>query len=254
MAVFFQRIGDDRTNRTADFFSAHPELSNHTATVRTELQNLGGVPRNLRADSRDFQTVRDRVSRASVNNWPSTSDRGRYGDRPELPSTRTMLYRGRDIELRHPDNWFVSENRDSTYIAPERGIVSGSLAYGMSIAFFDPQDNGYFGRNSLAPPQSRNDSTSLSGATNQLIDHLRDSNPNMRVVRDTERRRIDGSQAIVTELTNDSPVGGNETDWLVTVMLPNGRLRYFVGVAPQDEFNRYRAVFEQILDSVQLLD
>jgi hypothetical protein len=37
-------------------------------------------------------------------------------------------------------------------------------------------------------------------------------------------------------------------------MLPNGRLRYFVGVAPQDEFNRYRAVFEQILDSVQLLD
>jgi hypothetical protein len=74
------------------------------------------------------------------------------------------------------------------------------------------------------------------------------------VVRNTERQRIDGDQAMVVELINDSPLGGNEKDWLVTVMRPNGRLRYFVGVAPENEFSRYQSAFEQIVNSVRLLD
>jgi len=252
MAQLLQTIAEDRTNRTADFFSAHPELANPATIVRTELRNLGGVPRNLRADNPDFRTVKDRVAR-NADNSPTYPDRNRIGDRPDLPSTRTVLFRGRDIEVRHPDNWYVSETGDTVYIAPEGGLVSGSLAYGMSISFFDPQNN-YFGRNSLTTPQTRVDSTSLAGATNELIDHLRDSNPNMRVVRDTERRRVDGSPAMVVELSNESPLGGRETDWLVTVMRPNGRLRYFVGVAPQNEFGRYQSVFEEIVDSARLLD
>ena len=96
--------------------------------------------------------------------------------------------------------------------------------------------------------------TSLAGATDQLIAHLQDSNPNLRVVSNNERRRVDGQQAMVVQMTNESPIGGDETDWLVAVMRPIGMLRYFVGVAPQAEFGRYQRTFDQIVMSAQFLD
>ena len=164
-----------------------------------------------------------------------------------------VLFTGRDVEFRHPDNWVVSEEGNSIFVAPDGGFISGSLAYGMTIATFDPQDTRSFGRNSFSVPGAQANTT-LVNATDQLLDHLRQSNPNMRVVRDTERRRVDGSQAMVVELTNDSPNGGVETDWLVTVLRPDGLLYYFVGVAPRQEFSRYMPTFEQIINSVRFYD
>ena len=59
---------------------------------------------------------------------------------------------------------------------------------------------------------------------------------------------------MVLELANDSPIGGTETDRLVTVLRPNGLLRYFVGVAPQREFRNYQPTFDRIVASVRFLD
>src|SRR5262249_42003544 len=155
---------------------------NRVATVRTEVQKLGGLPRNMRGDSPDFHSVKDTLLAGNTNGWPSIYDRNRnIGSRPDLPSTRFVLYRGRDIEFQYPDNWRVSEDGDSISVAPDGGFVSGSMAYGMTIGSFDPQDTGYFGSRSFSNPGSRVDSTGLANATDQLIDHLQQSNPNMRV-------------------------------------------------------------------------
>jgi Zn-dependent protease with chaperone function len=251
MTTAFQTIRNDSSHSTT-FFSAHPYLSNLDAVVRTELRNLGGLPRNVRGDSPDFHSVKDRIQ-AENTGWPSIYDRD-TGYRPDPPSNRMVLYRGRDIEFRYPDNWFVSDRGDSIDIAPDNGRVSGSLAWGMTIATFDPRGTNYFGLNSFTAPGSRIDTTTLANATSQLIDHLQQSNPNLRVVRNTERRHVNGEPAMVVELTNDSPIGGIERDWLVTVLRPNGMLRYFVGVAPQRDFNRYQPVFEQIVNNARLLD
>ena len=59
---------------------------------------------------------------------------------------------------------------------------------------------------------------------------------------------------MVLELSNESPIGGTERDWLVTVLRPNGMLRYFVGVAPQSEYSRYQPAFDRIVSSVRFLD
>jgi hypothetical protein len=124
----------------------------------------------------------------------------------------------------------------------------------MTIGLFDPRNSGYYGRNSFASPGGRMDSSSLSSATDQLVQFMQQSNPNMRVVRNSQRTRVDGAQALVLELVNDSPAGGMETDRLVTVFQRNGLLRYFIGVAPENEFGRYQNAFEQIVSSVRLLD
>jgi len=253
MVQFFQTVTNDRSNRTADFFDNHPNVVNRAANVRSELQRLGGLQGNVRGDSPDFHSVQEKLLALNTNSWPSVSDR-RTSAQADLPSARMIAYRNRDIEFRYPENWQVLDQGGSISIGPTNGFVSGSLAYGMTVATFEPQSNRPFGRNSFSVPGVARDTSSLSSATDQLLEDLRQSNPNMRVVRSNQQTRVDGSPAMVTQLSNDSPLGGTETNWLVTTLRPSGLLRYFVGVAPQREFGQYQNAFEQIVASVRFMD
>jgi Zn-dependent protease with chaperone function len=255
MPVFLQTIQNEPTNSTVEFFRNHPAVANRAARVRREVQNMGGLPRNLRGDSPDLRKTQDRLrgeAAASIrdNNNPNNGD---VDSRDNLPSSRMVTYRGRDIEFRHPENWRVTEDRDSLTIAPDNGFVSDGLAYGMTIAAFEPQGSS-FGQGLNSPDNVNNRTTTLSRATDQLVADLRRSNPNMRVVRNNDQRRVDGQNAMVTELSNDSPLGGRETDWLVTVLRPDGLLHYFIGVAPQREFTQYAPTFDKIVSSVRFND
>ena len=62
---------------------------------------------------------------------------------------------------------------------------------------------------------------------------------------------MNGQPGLSTYLSNDSPVGGQETDWLITVMQPQGLLS-FLCVAPQNAYNDYDKTFSAILDTVRL--
>ena len=52
-------------------------------------------------------------------------------------------------------------------------------------------------------------------------------------------------------LSNQSPAGGRETDWVVAALDQDGLLHYFVGVAPSTDFSRYNRAFDDILDTVR---
>jgi len=250
MTQAFQRLSNEGSALTRNLFANHPNPTNRVATVRNEMQKMGGVPRNLRGDSPDFHSVQNHLL-ASNNDYPRYDRRDNDDMRADLPSRQTVTYRARDMEFRYPENWRVDEESDGLYVAPADGFVSGSLAYGMRIASFQPTDNRFFGRTPFTTPNDRNDGTMLTRATDQLIDELQRSNPGMRVVRTQPGRRVDGLNGMVTELSNDSPAGGRETDWLVTVLRPDGSLSYFVGVAPQRDFSRYQSTFDQIISSVR---
>jgi len=225
---------------TGDFFDDHPNFPNRAATVQAELQNLGGLPGNVRDDTEDFHAIKDRLLAINASPPSSVYDRNTPGARPAQPSSRMAVFRGRDLEFQYPENWRVSEGSDSILIVPDNGFVSSNLAYGMTIGTFDPG--------------TRIDNSTLANATDQLIEFLRQSNPNIRMVRTVGRIRVDGAEAMVVDFTNESPTGGNETDWMVAVLRPNGLLRYFLGVAPALDFKTYRPVFERIVASVRLLD
>jgi hypothetical protein len=83
-----------------------------------------------------------------------------------------------------------------------------------------------------------------------LMQELRRSNQAMRIIRSPESIRVDGQRALSTDLSNDSPLGGRETDWLVTVQRPEGLL-FFVFVAPDRDFLNYNNTFRVMLDSVR---
>ena len=248
MPLFFQTVQQKSGSLTTDFFNSHPTSANRVARVRREADSMGGMPRNLRGDSPDLHTVQSHLRGESTE----PVNRDRTGNAPDLPSTRMVAYSGRDFDLRYPENWRVSEDGDVVSVAPTEGMVSGDLAYGMRIATFDPQGSTLYGQTPLVGPGERSGRTTLSRATDQLLDELRRSNPNMRVVRTDDRsRRIDGQSAMAIELTNDSPAGGRESDLLVSVLRPDGLLYYFVGVAPERDFSRYKPTFDQIVASVR---
>jgi hypothetical protein len=97
------------------------------------------------------------------------------------------------------------------------------------------------------------DADALAKSTQQMIAGLQQSNPNMKKTRESSRIRLNGKRALSTYLTNDSPAGGRETDWLISVLRPEG-LIYFVCVAPDSAYGDYDKTFSAILDSVRFSD
>jgi hypothetical protein len=72
----------------------------------------------------------------------------------------------------------------------------------------------------------------------------------MKISRQPERVRLNGHPGLSTYLSNDSPVGGQETDWVISTLRPEG-LVYFVCVAPQAAYEKYDKTFSAVLDSVR---
>jgi len=143
-----------------------------------------------------------------------------------------------DIQFRYPDNWRQYGQGSAMTLAPDGGIINEALAYGMMMSIFEPDYHG----------QGR---ISLEEATDQLLNELQRSNPGMRITRSHTPYRVGGRSGYLTEASNQSPGGGRETDRVFTTLSPDGQLYYFVGVAPQNDFNLYSNVFEDVVDSVR---
>jgi hypothetical protein len=92
----------------------------------------------------------------------------------------------------------------------------------------------------------------LDQATTQLLNELKKGTPAMQTIRSRVQTRVDGRAALLSELANDSPAGGQETDFVITVMRSNNELLYFVLAAPAKEMERYRTAFNMVMDSVRL--
>ncbi len=119
----------------------------------------------------------------------------------------------------------------------DAGSGHSTLAYGLIIGVAQAKGDP-------------NDGNALNGATSQVIQDLQKSNPSMKITRRGERLRLNGQPGLSTYLSNVSPAGGQETDWLVTVLRQEG-LVYFVCVAPQSAYDNYDKAFSSILDSVR---
>jgi hypothetical protein len=161
-----------------------------------------------------------------------------FADEPPTPSSKMIRFRGTDIELNYPENWQASENSGFVYLTPPSGFAEGLIAYGMLIGTYEP-DAG----------------ATLEDATDEVIAQYRKWNQNIAMVQYVGRTRIDGLDATVFNLLNESPAPehGMETDTIVTVVRPNGLVTYFVSIAPDRDLQNYKPAFRKVLDSVRFL-
>jgi len=243
---FFEKLGD---KEGWELMSSHPNRESRIQTINAEIVRLGPISSRAVNDSNEFRSVQRMVrSLPAAPASGSTQSQAPSGtgqvSRPARPSDRYQSFDAGNMRLNHPDNWTAYGEQQAFTLAPEGGIVStadmDALAYGAMMAVFTP------GSGRRARP-------SLEEATNQLIQQLQSSNRAMRMTRNNGQISVGGQAAQSMLFTNESPVGGRETDWLVTVLRPEG-LVYFVFVAPEQEFAGYQRAFGRILDSIAFYD
>jgi Zn-dependent protease with chaperone function len=245
MAQFFEKLqAESKGKRPAEFFSDHPNPEHRIDRVDEEVDKLGGPPPNYKTDSPEFQGIKRYV--LSLPAPPKSGSRGRSnssrGNAPSRPSNRFRDFENDSFAVRFPDNWGQQGQGNAVAFVPDGGVVddgrgNAALAYGVMVNIFEPQSRG-------------GTSPSLDDATDQLINSLNRSNPAMRVARQREYLRVDGERAASTHLTNDSPLGGRENDWVVSMMRPEGLL-FFVCVVPERESADYDPTFQAIISSIR---
>jgi len=176
--------------------------------------------------------------------------------RPGWPSDRVRPFENSVLRIEHPDNWQAYGQGDvAATITPDKGLVDDgrgnqALAYGVIVNIYEPQTDSNYQKQLQPEGYGQSSGLFMEETTNRLIEELRRSNPGMRIIRSPENIRVDGQRALSTDLSNDSPLGGRETNWLVTVPHAEGLL-FFVFVAPDSEFQSYNHTFRVMLDSVR---
>ncbi len=243
LAQFFEKL--QTKGQGTDFFSDHPNPDRRMQSIEAEVDRLGRHPGNYVNDSAEFHSIRTYVKslppppKTPANGTETPQNAG--GQKPPSPAGSYRSYQENGFSVNYPEDWRAYGKDQSLTIAPDTGIVQNgqdsAVARGVAKAVFTPQARSH-----------RN--TALEDGTDQLIQSLQGSNPSMKVIGERSVIRVSGEQALSTLLSNDSPLGGHETDWLVTILRPEG-LVYLVFVAPEKEFGEYKRSFDGILSSVR---
>jgi len=105
--------------------------------------------------------------------------------------------------------------------------------------------------------QPENSNSRLDEATHELLNSIRQSNPDLRQIGNDENIRVNGAEGKSVDMIGKSPLqnqgGGTlqERDWLVAIQRHDGSLLYFVFIAPDNDFGSLRPTFEQMLKSLR---
>jgi hypothetical protein len=244
MAQFFGMVEKKYPQKTIQFFSDHPVPENRIKAVDREIPLLGPA-KGWKSDSPEFEEAKKRLLSlpASPSGKPAPSPSASSPGPPPAPSSRLITFEGKGFSIDYPDNWQVQQNEDAVALIPRGGIVedaeSGSAqAYGTSISRFRPQS-------------SKQGNWGLIDATQELLDTMRLSNPNLRVIKQGGLK-LEGRAAVSTLLEADSPLRGQkERDLLVTTRQADS-LFSLIFIAPESLFDAYKPTFDAMLESLEL--
>jgi Zn-dependent protease with chaperone function len=244
MAQFFEIVEKKYPQKTIQFFADHPVPENRIKAVDSEISLLGPA-KEWKTDSPEFEATKERLLSlpAPPTATPAPPASASSSGPPPVPSSRLTRFEGKGFSIDYPDNWQVQQNEDAVALIPPGGIVevaeSGSAqAYGTSISRFQPQS-------------SRQGNWGLVDATQELLDTMRLSNPNLRVIKQGGMK-LEGRAALSTLLETDSPLQGQkERDLLVTTRQSNS-LFSLIFIAPESLFDAYKPTFDAMLQSLEL--
>ena len=278
LADFFQKL-NSAGGQPPQFLSDHPNPGNREAAIQKEIR--GWPPKNYLTNEVAFDKVRQHALGVKAYTAEEIAEGAKSGEwaalnkkngalfkappgvnvpaaaspapsantanvslQSVLPSQRLVTADLGPMKIAHPDNWQIFPPRqqgDSLTIAPQAGLASNAVGYGVVI-------------NGVSPP--RGQPMSLDELTDELIRGMQHSG-GVRPVSEAQPISVAGVQGRAVAMQSISPfpdANGHqqkERDWLVTVPRRDGTVLYFVFVAPQAEFERFRPTFDNMLQSAQ---
>jgi predicted Zn-dependent protease len=251
LANMFKTIEQQGSGRAApQWLSDHPNPSNRYARINQEAAMLRVNAAHRAEDTGEFRSIQARlrgmgrapsmneISRnpqryPSGGNYPNN---GRVGGRVEYPSARYRTYTEANLfRVSVPENWRELADNDSVWFAPEGAYSQNVYTHGVNLGIARTQNND------------------LQRATEEFVNALAQGSGNMRQQSDYMRGVVAGRQALGVTLSNlNEATGRDEVVIVYTTMLRNGNLFYVIALAPQDEYNTYQGVFQNILRSIEL--
>src|SRR5271169_877559 len=278
LADFFQKLGAEGS-QPPQFLSDHPNPGNREAAIQKEIAPW--PPKTDLTSNAAFDKVRQQAmgvkaytgeeiaQGAKTGQWAalnrqngaifkappgiavsapaaatSGSAVGTVDLQSVLPSPRLVSADLGPLKIAHPDNWRIVPPRqqgESLTIAPQAGLARNGVGYGVVI-------------NGGAPPNGQR--MSIDQMTAELVRNLQDGS-GLQPLGNAQPINVGGVQGRSVALQSTSPFSDpngqpqKERDWLVTVPRPDGSVIYFVFVAPQADFERFRPTYENMLRSVQ---
>jgi hypothetical protein len=158
------------------------------------------------------------------------------------PSSQFRNHPGQGFSVSYPDNWQVAGGQDTAevMIAPQEGVIESqdgnvAIGCGMILNIYQPERG----------------QVNLQKETNELIRQFVESNPGLQANSESRRSRVDGQEALVTNLSSPSPFQGEtESDTLITVSAPQG-LFYAILIAPASQMKNLEGAFQQMVQSIR---
>ena len=253
MANMFKTIEQQGGSGGPQWLSDHPNPGDRYSYISKEAQSLH--VENARNDSGEFRSVQARLrqmspapsteeaTRNARNGRPTSTgnggNAGRISANVERPSSRYASYNeGNLFRISVPSNWRELPGNNSVTFAPEGGYG----AVNQTSVFTHGVEVGV----------TRNESHDLQTATDELVQALAQSNQRMNRDSRSDRGTIGGRTGLRTMLSNQNEVTGRtERIALYTTILNDGTLFYMIGVAPDNEYGAYDAVFNRVAGSLQ---
>jgi beta-barrel assembly-enhancing protease len=296
MVAFFQMLEGKKKkepSKVEQFFSSHPTPGDRASRVKEEMKQLrirptapvGGFAqvrsrlRNM-APAESMQQIAQATAPAqkstSLMNASRSMTRGADIQTVDRPSSQfqTFAQRRRFFTMDYPSNWRVYEpvSGSGVTIAPDGGFVDNGgeerdLIYGVIVNHYDPFNDDDAGdrfaasygssQGFLAGGDSRGgDRTQLARATNDLLAEILRTNPNLKMVPDSQRNdRINGEPALSLVLSGRSPVTRQEERvTLFTRELSDEHVIYALFIAPAADYDLLRPTFERMVSSLSVND
>jgi beta-barrel assembly-enhancing protease len=250
MANMFRTIEAQGGGRGPEWMSSHPNPGNRFESINREasMQRVQG-----NAETGDFQTVRGRLTGMSPAPTAEELARGNAGNRRvgngdrrsvdvEPPASQLRNYRPSNfLSVNVPANWRQVNGNEGVTYAPDGAFFqeNGGTAFTHGVQIGVVQGG----------------SGNLQRDTDQLLQNLAKSNPNLRRQGNYRRDNVGGRSAITAPLSNVSDVTGEgETVMLSTTQLRDGGVLFLIGVAPSREAGTYESAFRRVRQGMQIAD
>jgi hypothetical protein len=249
MAEFFTKLEKEGGARGPQFLSDHPDPGNRAQAVAKEVATLSR--KQYQTGSGEFTRIKQLVAGMKPLTAQQIATQQKGGVAPGgsgpggivAPSGNFQRFEHHNYTISYPENWQVFGDQNSVVtIAPPNGVSQNAIAYGVMINAHQPEEQGI----------------SLDRATHDLLNSLRQSNPDLRQIGNDENMRVNGVAAKSVELIGTSPLQDStghavrERDWLVTMQRRDGTLQYLVFISPEPQFSSLRPAFEQMVRSMRM--
>ena len=233
------------------WMSSHPDPGNRTVYITQEAEALTlGSPANTSrftpikatfASLPPAKSMGDLARGKDDSTGTAAPSVGTPGQPVPRPSTQYKdINGGKVFQASVPSDWTALASKTAIKVVPQNGYgqLNGQTIFSHGIEF------------GITKAGSRN----LQDATNTWLKAIAQDNPQLRLAGNQQATRISQRSAIVTPLSNSSPLGGQELIGVYTTFLADGSLFYYLTIVQEKDAGAFQNAFQRVGESIRLIE